>query len=253
MPIGRVLLFSTFVLLCAAAARAQTEPAALSPAQITAACAPAMAVPPAPGTGLRVVGGQDTVPRSLFGPRDLVVVTGGADAGVKVGQQFFVRRPYQFGKTGSSAARKQPQSIHTTGWLRIVAVNDGTAIGLVETGCDGIIAGDYLEPFVAPPPVESVEALTPASLDFSALSRVKYASEERTLGAAGDFMLVDSGNAPLSPGTRVALYRDIDSAGMPLSAIGEGVIVSVTNGTPLMRITTTRDAVRAGDYVVPHK
>ena len=48
-------------------------------------------------------------------------------------------------------AKGDLQTIHTTGWLRIVAVNDTTAIAQIEHVCDGVIAGDYLEPFVAPP------------------------------------------------------------------------------------------------------
>ena len=82
---------------------------------------------------------------------------------------------------------------------------------------------------------------------------MKFGNEERNLGAPGDFMLVDPGEASLMPGTRVALYRDLEGTGMPLSAIGEGVIVAVADGTPVMRITSVRDAVRAGDYVVPHR
>ena len=61
------------------------------------------------------------------------------------------------------------------------------------------------------------------------------------------------GDAPLAPGTRVALYRDLQTPGVPLVAIGEGVITSMQNDSPVMRIISARDAVRGGDYVVVHK
>jgi len=41
--------------------------------------------------------------------------------------------------------------------------------------------------------------------------------------------------------------------GVPLVAIAEGVIVSMQNDSPVMRVISTRDAVRGGDYVVVHK
>ena len=114
------------------------------------------------------------------------------------------------------------------------------------------MAGDYLEPFVAPaPPSKSTES-APGSLDFSSLGRVLFGDEQRWLAEPSDFLIVARAGASLTPGTRVAVYRDLQTTGVPLTAVGEGVIVS-TAGGPVMRVTTTRDAVSRGDYVVPHK
>jgi hypothetical protein len=229
-------------------AHAQTAAVSLSPAQVAAACAPALTLPRPPASQYRIVGAQDTVPRSLFGVRDLIIVNGGTGDGVQVNQEYFIRRQHVFG--GGSRAW---QTIHTAGWLRIVSVNETTAIGQIETVCDGVMAGDYLEPFAAPAPVADGEPLAFADLDFSSLARVMFGIEERMMGVPGDFMLVASRDATLTPGARVAVYRDLRTSGVPLTAIGEGVIVSLKDGTPLMRITSARDAVRSGDYVVPRK
>jgi hypothetical protein len=248
---GRVLVLSAIVGLgLAATVQAQSAPV-LSGPQAAAACAPSHGLPPAPLEGLRILGVQDTSPRLLYGPNDLVVVNGGMQSGVQVNQDYFIRRAFSFG--WAPRAGTEPQSIHTTGWLRIVAVNDATAIGQIQSICDGVVSGDYLEPFVAPAVIENGAPSTPATLDFSSLGRVKFGDEERRLGAAGDFMLVEGGDVPLTPGVRVALYRDLHVAGLPLAAIGEGIIVSVENGTPLMRISSAKDAIQTGDYVVRHK
>jgi len=246
-----VLILSALVLVASARrADAQSEPQALSAASMAIACAPSLSLTPAPVDSLRVLGSQDSALRLLFGPRDLVVVNGGTQAGVQLGQQYFVRRPFSFGPPSNSPAH----IVHTTGWLRIVAVNDTTAIAQLDTTCDAVRAGDYLEPFTAPvEPAEAASAEAGAPLDFSSLSRVMYGDEERRMGGTGDFMLLEYGAAGVAPGTRVALYRDLRTPGLPLTVVGEGVIVSVTNGTPVMRITTARDAVLSGDYVVPHK
>jgi hypothetical protein len=246
-----VLVLSAIVVIAHAAPVSAQSAAALTAADVAVACAPSLTVVPdrPPEHSLRIVGAQDTVPRGLFGMRDLVVITGGTTDGVQLDQRYNVRRAYAFGRS----TKGMLQTIHTTGWLRIVAVNDTTAIGLVEQVCDGVFAGDYLEPFVAPLPVTGGEINTPANLDFSSLGRVLFGDEQRSLAGPGDFMMLELGRADMAPGTRVAVYRDLRTSGVPLTAIGEGVIVTVTNGAPLMRITSTRDAVRTGDYVVPHK
>jgi len=229
---------------------AQSAPV-LSASEVAAACSPSLTIVPErpPVHDLRVVGAQDTVPRSLFGMRDTVIISGGTNRGVQLNQQYAIRRAFKFGHTGKGYL----QTIHTAGWLRVVAVNDATSVALVEQVCDGVIAGDYLEPFVAPAPATGGAINTTADLDFSSPARVLFGDEERRLAAPGDFVMLDSGAAYIAPGTRVAVYRDLNTAGVPLVAVGEGVIVTVNNGSPVMRVTTTRDAIRSGDYVVPHK
>ena len=75
-------------------------------------------------------------------------VSGGTSTGVQSGQQFFVRRPFAAPNYANRIRLRHP--IHTAGWVRIVATNDGTSIALVEHACGAINSGDYLEPFVMP-------------------------------------------------------------------------------------------------------
>ena len=246
-----VLVLSTIIVLGhGASLYAQAPPATLSAAEVAVACAPTLTVVPERpiARNLRIVGAQDTVPRSLFGNLDVVVISGGTRDGVQLNQQYAIRRPYVFGRK----SKGQLQTIHTTGWLRVVAVNDTTAIAQIEHICDGVFAGDHLEPFVAPAPAAGGEINSAADLDFSSLGRVIFGDEERRIAGPGNFMMLERGNAPLATGTRVAVYRDLHTTGVPLTAIGEGVIVSVGD-TQLLRVTAAREAIAGGDYVVPHK
>src|SRR4051812_28122231 len=157
------------------------QSAALSASDAALVCAPSLTVMPERPTAhnLRIVGAQDTVPRALYGKSDLIVISGGTKNGVQLDQQYAVRRPFVFGHMTAG----QLQTIHTAGELRVVAVNDTTAIAQVDTICDGIQAGDYLEPFVAPPAQASAGEgdTTVATLDFSSMRRVLFADEERRL------------------------------------------------------------------------
>ena len=245
-----VLVLSAIVVPCLLGHPASASAQSPVASEIELACAPTLTIMPdrPPVHAMRVVGGQDTVQRVLFGTRDLVAISGGSSAGMQLDQRYAIRRTYTFGHH----AKGQLQTIHTTGMLRIVAVNDVTAIAQIEQVCDGVIAGDYLEPYVVPAQLLLNEN-PPATLDFSSLGRVLFGEEERRVAAPGDFVMLARGDAPLAPGTRVALYRDLQTPGVPLVAIGEGVIVSMQNDSPVMRIISARDAVRGGDYVVVHK
>ena len=82
------------------------------------------------------------------------------------------------------------------------------------------------------------------------LGRVVAGNEDRSTGAAGDFMLIDRGSAQgVVPGARFAVYRDVNRPGLPLAAIGEVVVISTGPETALTRITSARGAVLSGDYV----
>jgi hypothetical protein len=160
-----------------------------------------------------------------------------------------VRRTVLFGGYGI-AMTKAPTMTETSGWLRIVSVNAANAIARVEMACDGILAGDHIEPFVTPVPIETSQPVGEA--DFSSLGRVLFGNAETRIGGAGDFMLIERGhNAAMIPGARVAFYRDLQSASLPLVAVGEGVVVAVADQRGLIRILLSQSAVESGDYVAP--
>ena len=71
-------------------AAAQDSPTMTS-AEIAAACAPPAGQSHA-AHALRVVGSQDTVPRTVFGRADLLVISGGTGEGVQLSSKFFLRR-----------------------------------------------------------------------------------------------------------------------------------------------------------------
>jgi hypothetical protein len=96
--------------------------------------------------------------------------------------------------------------------------------------------------------------VTTGELDFTMLSRVLGGAENRVNGGVGDFMLMDGGSEQgIAPGARFAVYRDVHVGGMPLSSVGEAVVVTTGATRSVVRLTQTRDAVQAGDYLVPRK
>jgi hypothetical protein len=247
---GVCLVMALTIWMSAPAGRAQS-PNGLSSEQVAVACAASPGPPPAQTPGaLRIRGAQDTSTRTLFGTGELVIVNGGTQAGIALDQRYFLRHPITSGAYGSHRIADAETAV-TTGWLRVVAVNATTAVATIDYVCDAVMVGDYLEPFVAPTPVTAA-AGPAAEPDFSSMGRVLYGDDRRQLGAAGDLMLIDrGGDQGTTAGARFAIYRDLQTPGVPLVAIGEGVVVSTSNGRALMRILASRTAVESGDYVVP--
>ena len=245
-----VPLAAAFVLVAAVNGAAQA-PAELSQLQIAVACAPPPTFDLPTGEPLRVIGTQDTIPRSEYGTRDLLVVNGGTAAGVQLGQQFYVRRANRFGLDAAGHRRGSK----TGGWIRIVAVNESTAIATFEHICNTVGQGDFLEPFVVPvipPGADRDEA--PGEPDFTSMGQIMAGNENRSEMGAGDFALIDRGSEQgLIPGARLALYRDVGVAGMPLASLGEAIVISTSATMSLLRITRARDAVHAGDFIAPRK
>ena len=241
----RRLVFAAVFVSCAAGSASAQPDRPLSPLALAVACAPPPTFDAPEAPLLRILGSQDSTARSLFGDRDLLVVGGGTSSGVQLGQQFFIRRAI------SSGTSRATRGARTHGWLRVVAVNETTAIAIVDHVCNAIVTTDYLEPFAAPVVSADFERdETPGQPDFSTLGHIVAGNEDRATVGAGDFALIDGGQAQgLEPGARFAIYRDIGVSGMPLASVGEGVVVSTSHKMALMRVTRARDAVFSGDYI----
>jgi hypothetical protein len=246
-----------------------------TPIRIAVGCGPQATTAQTPSDAPRIVGVQDTSPRSLYGPHDFVIVDAGTSRGIQLGQRFFVRRSVtshdaagpgsraggspgwkgfvRRNMTSHAGAAPGPHVIVTSGWMHIVAVDDNVAIATIDVACDGVLQGDYLEPYVEPvTPSDANRTDTSGKLDFSAPAHVLFGDYGRRTGGAGDLMVADIGQSQgATPGARFAIYRDVHRAGLPLAAVGEAIVVSAGSDTSLVRLTQTIDAVQTGDLLIP--
>ncbi len=234
----------------AAAQRGPAPSPSTLPADVLAlACAPTMAFE-APPTPLRVTGGQDSFVRRIFQPGDLVTINAGTNNGIEVGQEYYVRRVQVTG--GRRMTREAPGVIQTAGWIRIYAVDDRMALATITHACDTIDAGDYLEPFVVPEvPVASAEKRPAQRGNYG---HILLGADRRSSFGLGDFLIVDRGSDHgVTPGAQFVVYRDKRLPENFLFELGEAVAVDVKPETSTLRVTLSRDAFSAGDYVAIRK
>lgn len=202
-------------------------------------------------TSLRVASGREHG-KSLFGPGDPLIIKGVGAQGVKVGQEYYVRRVISDRFVAAGSDGVSPSSIHTAGWVRITDVQNDSAIATITKVCDGIEEGDYLEPFVKPAvPSTSTAAGEP---DFSDPGHLILGDERRQMAAQGDMMVLDRGSDHgLRAGQRLTVFRTTARGSGPIARIAEATAMVVHPETTVVRIDKTSDAVLVGDLVAIHR
>jgi hypothetical protein len=153
----------TLIALLNAAAQAQTAPPQTPRTQMPAETPVTSALKPVardselycagyieqnPGYGgLSLVGGAQEQEQNTYAVGDFVYINGGAQAGVKVGQEFTVVRPRgQF--QSDLSAKKGSLGVFTQelGRLRVVDVKGSASVAQVVHSCDQMLLGDLLKP-----------------------------------------------------------------------------------------------------------
>ena len=258
VTLGRVylagLVVTTAVLATAGApvlAQRAPSPAPTGlPADVLSlACAPTVAheVPLVP---LRVTGSQESVVRHTFAPGDLIVINGGTDNDIEIGQEYFTRRAVPFAR--GSVSRNNPTTIHTSGWIRVYAVDDQLSLATVTFGCDSVELNDYLEPFVLPN-IPDVSILRPKAQRDN-YGHVLTGSDNRTRFGPGDYFVIDRGsNHGIAAGAQFVVYRDKLEPDVFLVELAEAVAVDVGPEISTLQVTVSRDAFASGDYVALRK
>jgi hypothetical protein len=244
------------VLLLAAPAAAQTPLIAIAPPRgpvlgprtvvpATVACTdlPVSAPPTSP---LRVVAPHNGDTHELSYRNGVVVLSGGTPQGLQAGQRFFTRR-FRAPRYGESLSAHDRGTVRTSGWLTVIAADEHSALARIDYACDGVAAGDYLDPYAEP--VLPLQVAPEGATDFSNLGRVLSGIDRRESFGAGDLLSVDRGASHgLAVGARVAFYRDRHN-GTPLVEVGTGIAIDVGGETTKVVVDRARVAVISGDYV----
>ncbi len=202
---------------------------------------------------LYVVGSELGGDKVALAERDIVYLSKGSNAGVRAGDVYSLHH--------ASYAVKHPVSgrhigtkVETTGWVKVILVQEDTATAVVEESCIDIHAADYLKPFervnvpmvVRRPPADR---LTPPTGRVDRY--VVDLQDDATMAGAGSFVVIDAGlNDGVQPGTVFSIYRVMyPSVPTPRNVIGEATVVATLDTTSTAKITYSREEVMVGDQV----
>ena len=202
---------------------------------------------------LYVLGSELGADKVALAERDIVYLNRGSNAGVRAGDLYSLHH-VAYDVEHPAGGRRVGTKVETTGWLKVVLVQEDTATAVVEQACADIHAGDYLKPFerVNVPMVvrrTPADRLTPPSGKLD--QYVVDLQDDATIAGTGQFVTVDAGiEDGVSPGSVFAIYRVVyPSVPTPRNVIGELTVVAVRNRTATAKITYAREEIMVGDRV----
>jgi hypothetical protein len=212
------------------------------------ACAPASPLI-RPSSSIVVAEGRDAKKR-LFGTGDALVIRGGTAQGLRVGNEYFVRRvvPDRYSEPLKGVF---PVSVHTTGMVQILETQAEVAVAIITHACDGVIEGDYLEKFEMPLAPSNQVGTAP---DYTRPAHLILGDDRRQLASPGHFMVLDRGSDHgIRPGQKLTIFRTTLNGAGPVATIGSATVYTVQPETSIVKIESSLDAVYVGDLVAIHR
>lgn len=220
--------------------------------EVTLQCAPYI-VQQGEDQSLHVIGSEEGSAKLAFADRDVLYLNKGANAGIKAGdvlsfhhERYVVKNPV----TGKSVGTK----VETTGWGRIILVQENSASLIVEQACSDIHAGDYAKAFEKvnvplalrrPHP----DRMTPPSGKTQA--HVVDIGDGAMIGGTGTLLTIDAGSeAGISPGNVLVVYRTAyPSVPTARNVIAEIAVVAARDKSAVAKVIYSKDSVMNGDAV----
>jgi len=234
----------------------------------------------------RLVSGEESNVKILFGRGDYVTINRGQDKGVRVGDRYSVVRaetdplPVNWFKWQAKLMKAMGIRYLDTGQLRIVNVQAKTAIAEVTQSCDYMLRGDIVLPFQERPEPTFKD---PGAFDHFApisgkpVAMVVGSRDYQQSAGQGNTVFVNLGTqkgvkvgdyfrifryqgtladlAPQTKGFQDRLYGFGGSPGrynwndLPREGLGEGIVINVSRNSSTVFVTYSSESVYAGDYV----
>ena len=202
---------------------------------------------------LYLVGSEEGSDKVAYGDRDLVYLNKGSNAGVKAGDLFtlhHVAYPIKHPVSGKKLGTK----IETTGWVKVILVQENTACAVIEQACVDVHAGDYLKPFEkvnVPMVVRRAPEECCSTENGKTMRHIVDLQGDVSIGGAGLFVTIDAGAEDgVAPGSVFSVYRTMyPSVPTPRNVVGEATVVAVRDRTATAKITYSRKEIMRGDQV----
>ena len=95
---------------------------------------------------LYLIGSELGEDKHDVGDRDIVYLSKGSNSGVKPGDLFTAHHA-SYAVRHPVSGKKLGTKVETTGWVKVILVEENAATAVVEQACTEMHAGDYLKPF----------------------------------------------------------------------------------------------------------
>ena len=186
---------------------------------------------------------------------DVVYLHGGQAAGLAPGDVLSAVEPEEIVHHPHHRDRILGRYYQYVARVKVLSVQDDTAIGEIDETCSPVHVGDRLRKFQAQPvPLGRRTRMRPVNLPASAASLEDAPAIVRTQDSVvslgqGSIVFIDRGGADdVLPGDLFTIYRR-NKPGLPPVVIGELAVLSVEDHTAVARILESRYTVYVGDLL----
>ena len=202
---------------------------------------------------LFVIGSDEGMDKHAYGDRDLLYLNKGSNSGVKAGDLYTLHH-VAYAVKHPTSGKKLGTKIETTGWVKVILVQENTACAVVEQACFDVHAGDYLKPFEkvnVPMVVRRAPEDCCSTENGKTMRHVVDLQDDVSIAGTGTFVTIDAGTADgVAPGTVFSVYRVMyPSVPTPRNVVGEATVVAVRDKTATAKITYSRREIMLGDSV----
>ena len=202
---------------------------------------------------LYLIGSEQGEEKVALSERDIVYLNKGSNAGVKAGDLYtlhHVTYPVRHPTSGKKLGTK----VDTTGWVKVILVQEDTACAVIEQACLDIHAGDYLRPFEkvnVPMVVRRAPAECCAPANGKIARHVVDLQDNTAIVGTGQFLTIDAGTDDgVAPGNVFSVFRIVYPAvPTPRAALGEATVVAVRDRTATAKVTYASREIMVGDQV----
>ena len=215
------------------------------------ALSPRLTVGEVGGPAYRTGYGSDSVRYGMM-TGDIVYLDGGRLGGMRPGQRFTVVAPGE--RVNHPVSRRMVgHFFRFLGRVRVLSVQEETAIAEIVHTCDPVTVGSRLMPYEQKPvPLGRMSSMRPINFPTSAQNLrdapviVRAEDDVLTLGA-DSVVYIDRGAVDdVVPGDLYTIYR-MHGRELPPVVLGELAVLAVHETSSVARILTSRYTVRLGD------
>lgn len=184
---------------------------------------------------------------------DVVYLDGGRASGLEPGEILTVVMPGEVVRNPLDRHQVVGRYYDRLGQVRVLSVQDDTAIGEILESCSSINVGTRLRVFTPEPiPLGRRTRMRPLNFpvpaeDLKDAPTIVFSEDRVVSMGQGNLVYIDRGAADdVVPGDVFTIYRS-NSPGLPPVVLGELAILSVEDRTALGRIIESRYVVYVGD------
>lgn len=211
-----------------------------------------------------IVAGSEYEDTELIGTGTVIYLSQGGNAGIAAGEEYSARRQVRSVYMPKKVGRGQflGVAIEQVGRVRILAVQDESATGIVTDACTELLRGDFLVPYEQEP-IPLITELPVANrwdeFDKAGHGTIVYSEDDVLAFGKGHLANATLGiNDNVAPGDLFIIYRENPQNNpkkgyfLPAIYLGHGVALRTEDSTTVVKIIEGFKEMKVGDLLVPY-